>query len=64
MEVYTIEEYLELYHKDYDPFLVNKNATPVDPLGGKFHMDKRKIVDREAGTVTLYSIEEAEWKKS
>jgi hypothetical protein len=62
MKVYTIEEYLELYHEDYDPFLVNKLAVPVDPLGGNYHMDKRKIVDREKGTVTLYTLEEeAEW---
>lgn len=58
METMTIPQYLELYHKDYDPFLVNKLAVALDPLGGKFHMDKYKVVDREGGTVTLYDLDE------
>lgn len=58
MKVYTIEEYLELYKKDYGPFLVNKKAVTVDPLGGRFHMNLQKVVDREAGTVTLYGLNE------
>ena len=61
MRVLSIDEYLELHDKDYGPFPVNELATPVDPLGGDWHMNQRKVVDLESGTVTLYDIEEEEW---
>lgn len=54
----TIPQYLELYEQDYKWILVNKLAAPVNPLGGKFHLDRRKVVDHEAGTVTLYELTE------
>lgn len=58
METMTIPQYLERYKKDYKWILVNKLAVVVNPLDGKFHMDKHKVVDREAGTVTLYDLDE------
>lgn len=58
METMTIAQYLELYDQDYKWILVNKNAVRVNPLGGTFHLDRRKVVDCEAGTVTLYDLDE------
>jgi PHP family Zn ribbon phosphoesterase len=53
----TITKYLERHKKDYGTALAN-TLSYADPLAGKFHMSKRKVVDRETNTVTLYNLEE------
>ena len=65
METMTVEEYLRLYKKDYGPFLINTKAIPLNPLHGIWHMDKRKVVDLESNTVTLYDAteKEAQWEQ-